>query len=212
MRQIPLLLSPTADLLLSLLRSLCEAIQTFTKFLNDVCTSSILLGNINCPVKVWWSPKIAEAVAKRRKVLKKAHCSKKDHKTISIFLDIPRLRSLKQKLSHGRKLASVSLLKPVPMKSSVYSTSFQVSFPPHQHLIFPIFQAVTFPYIVQTVFLHINNPTSLLKYQNPNTVPNVSTLTKSGPLTPIFFTHFLLTLHNLRTFLNSLTTLKINFF
>ena len=45
---------------------LLEVTHTFTKLLNDAAIFAIPFGNINHPAKAWWSPKIAEADAKRR--------------------------------------------------------------------------------------------------------------------------------------------------
>ena len=58
--------------------SLSEATHTFTKLLNDAATSAIFFGRINRPAKAWWSPEVADAVAKRRKAFAKAHCSEED--------------------------------------------------------------------------------------------------------------------------------------
>ena len=58
--------------------SLSEATHTFTKLLNDAATSAIPFGSINRPAKAWWSPEVADAVAKRRKAFAKAHCSEED--------------------------------------------------------------------------------------------------------------------------------------
>ena len=56
--------------------SLSEATHTFTELLNDAATSAIPFASINRPAKAWWSPEVANAVAKRRKAFAKAHCSK----------------------------------------------------------------------------------------------------------------------------------------
>ena len=48
------------------------------KLLNNTAASTIPFGNINLPAKAWWSPEIAEAIAKRRKAFARAHCSEKD--------------------------------------------------------------------------------------------------------------------------------------
>ena len=58
--------------------SLSETTHTFTKLLNDAATSAIPFGSINRPAKAWWSPEVADAVAKRRKAFAKAHCSEED--------------------------------------------------------------------------------------------------------------------------------------
>ena len=71
--------------------SLSEATHTFTKLLNDAATSSIPFGSINRPAKAWWSPEVADAVAKRRKAFAKTHCSKKTASSISLLPDIPPL-------------------------------------------------------------------------------------------------------------------------
>ena len=58
--------------------SLSEATHIFTKLLNDAATSAIPFGSISRPAKAWWSPEVADAVAKRRKAFAKAHCSEED--------------------------------------------------------------------------------------------------------------------------------------
>ena len=49
-----------------------------TKILNDALTSAIPFGSINLPAKAWRSPKVAEAVEKRREAFATAHCSEED--------------------------------------------------------------------------------------------------------------------------------------
>ena len=73
--------------------SLSEATYTFTKLLNDAVTSAFLFGSINRPAKAWWSPEIADVVAKRRKGfhLQRHTVLKKTARTISLYLDIPPL-------------------------------------------------------------------------------------------------------------------------
>ena len=58
--------------------SLSEATHTFTKLLNDAAISAIPFGSISRPANAWWSPEVADAVAKRRKGFAKARCSDED--------------------------------------------------------------------------------------------------------------------------------------
>ena len=72
--------------------SLSEATHTFTKLLNDAATSAIPFGSINRPAKAWWSPEVADAVAKRRKAFANlpsstSHLSTLSHSDISAWTD-----------------------------------------------------------------------------------------------------------------------------
>ena len=87
-----LISTPTAHLPLALLHSLSEATYTFTKLLNNTAASTIPFGNINRPAKAWWSPEIAEVIAKRRKAFERAHCSEKDRQNyVYCYLEVPYL-------------------------------------------------------------------------------------------------------------------------
>ena len=119
--------------------SLSEATHTFTKLLIDAATSAIPLGSINRPAKFWWSPEVADAVAKLRKAFAKAHCSQEDRQN---YISISRYTSTvisKAKLSHGRTLALAFLLKPFPVKSFLYF-ALSLAPPPQLHPTFPISQ------------------------------------------------------------------------
>ena len=85
--------------------SLSEATYTFTKLLNDAAASAIPFGNINRSAKAWWSPEIADVVAKPRKAFEGHSVLKKNARTILLYRDIPQLWFLRLKLSHGSKLA-----------------------------------------------------------------------------------------------------------
>ena len=74
---ISLVSTPTNHIFQALLHSLFQY-SHLHKLLNYVATSTIPFGNINLPAKTWWSPEIAEAVAKRRKAFARAHCSEKE--------------------------------------------------------------------------------------------------------------------------------------
>ena len=65
--------------------------------------------------------------------------SKKSSRTISLLIDIPPLWYLRLKLSHGSKLALAFLLKPIPVKSSLYFAP-SLAYPPQLLLTFPTFQ------------------------------------------------------------------------
>ena len=71
--------------------SLSEATHTFTKLLNDAATSAIPFGSINRPAKAWWSPEVADAVAKHQRHLQRHTVPKKTVSTISLLPDIPPL-------------------------------------------------------------------------------------------------------------------------
>ena len=71
-----LILTPTALLPLTSQHSLF--LKPPTPLLNDAATSAIPFGSINRPTKAWWSPEVADAIAKRRKAFKKAYCSEEN--------------------------------------------------------------------------------------------------------------------------------------
>ena len=103
-----------------------EVTHFFTKLLNDAAISAIPFGNINHPAKAWQSPEIVEAVAKRRKAFARAHCCEEDRQNyIAISTYISTVIS-KTKAESWSKLALASLLKPIPVKSSLYCAPSKV--------------------------------------------------------------------------------------
>ena len=119
--------------------SLSEATHTFTKLLNDAATSAIPFGSINRPAKAWWSPEVADAIAKRRKAFAKAHCSKEDRQH---YIATSRYTSTvisKAKAKSWQNTCSSLSPKPVPAKSFLYFAPSLAS-PPQLLLTFPISQ------------------------------------------------------------------------
>ena len=109
--------------------SLPEATHTFTKFLNDAATS---FGSINHPAKAWWSPEVADAVAKRRKAFAKAHCSEDRQNYIATSRYTSTVIS-KAKAKSWQK--TCSSLSPKTHPSEVFSLLCSISGSP-----FPTFQ------------------------------------------------------------------------
>ena len=58
-------------------------VRLCTKVLNDAATSALPFGNINRFAKAWWSPEIAEAVAR-------AHCFEEDRQNYE-YISISKL-------------------------------------------------------------------------------------------------------------------------
>ena len=88
------------------------------------------------------------------------HTVPKTARTISPLLDIPPLWYLRLKLSHGRKLALAFLLKPVPVKSSLYLAPSPAPPPQLPKLPYPcrLFQPYLF---TSTVPFLYSNPKTL---------------------------------------------------
>ena len=90
MGRIPLLHRyPPLSTLFNHLYSFSEVTHNFNQLLDDAATSAVSFGDTNRSAKAWWSPEIAEVVAKRRKAFARAHCSEKSRQNyISISMYI----------------------------------------------------------------------------------------------------------------------------
>ena len=138
---------------------------TKTKLLNDAATSAILFGSINRPAKAWWSPEVADAIAKRRKVFAKAHCSEEDRQN---YISISRYTATvisKAKAKSWQK--TCSSLSPKTRPNEVFSLLRSISGPPPQlHLTSPTSQ-VAIPCRLCQPYLFISTIPFL--YSNPKT-------------------------------------------
>ena len=105
--------------------SLSKPTHTFTKLLNDTAASVISFSIINRPAKAWWSPKIADAVAKRRKSFAMAHCSKEDCQNYITILSYTSTVISKAKAELWQKTCSSVSSKTRP--SEVFSLLHSIS-------------------------------------------------------------------------------------
>ena len=108
--------------------SLSEATSTLTKLFNDAAASTISFSNINHPAKAWWSPKIADAIAKCQKAFAKAHRPKEDCQN---YITISRYTSTvisKAKADSWQK--TCSSLSPKTCPSQIFSLLCSISGPP----------------------------------------------------------------------------------
>ena len=144
--------------------SLSEATHTFTKLLNDAATSAIPFGSINRPAKAWWSPEVADAVAKRRKAFAKAHCPEEDRQH---YIATSRYTSTvisKVKAKSWQK--TCSSLSPKTRPSKVFFLLCSISGSPSPTTsAFPTSQIAIPLSIVPTISPHIYSPISLPKPQ-----------------------------------------------
>ena len=132
-----LILIPTALLPLTLQHFLFLKPPTPLPNFNDAATSAIPFGSINRPAKAWWSPEVADTVAKRRKAFAKAHCSEEDSQHYIATSRYTSTVITKAKAKSWQK--TCSSLSPKTVKSSLYFAP-SLAPPPQLLLTFPISQ------------------------------------------------------------------------